>query len=435
MNKAVTVRVSKRSGRCKLTFVDLFAGCGGLTLGLIDAGWRGLFGIENQPDAFLSYSANFLEGHRHRLDWPRWLEKRAWDIKDLLASHARELRSIRGSVDLVCGGPPCQGFSFSGRRNPRDPRNQLFRRYVDFVDLVRPRFLLIENVPGFGVAHGEKARKERGVRNGPTSFAQKLHDLLEPDYHLDHCLLMASRFGVPQMRDRYFVIGVRRNSGFHAEEGWSVSLIEDSRDGFLRKKGLPLDPVPAAQALRDLEVERCGLVPYERDESCGSNRGYQRVQYRAPGRLNKYMKLMRASLNGEVPTSLRLPRHTPEVRRRFQTILRTFPQGRRLNDRERELLGIAKQRVVPLAPNRPAHTVTTLPDDLIHYAEPRILTVRECARLQSFPDWFEFHGKYTTGGKRRVRECPRYTQVGNAVPPLVAEAWGRAIRRLDRRLA
>lgn len=71
--------------------------------------------------------------------------------------------------------------------------------------------------------------------------------------------------------------------------------------------------------------------------------------------------------------------------------------------------------------------MTTLPDDMIHYAEPRILTVRETARLQSFPDWFQFKGKYTTGGDRRTKECPRYTHMGNAVPPLLAEAIGRAL--------
>jgi site-specific DNA-cytosine methylase len=77
-----------------------------------------------------------------------------------------------------------------------------------------------------------------------------------------------------------------------------------------------------------------------------------------------------------------------------------------------------------------SHTLTTLPDDLLHYSEPRILSVRECARLQSFPDWYAFRGKYTTGGHLRVKQCPRYTQVGNAVPPFVAESLGRLIRHL-----
>ena len=75
-------------------------------------------------------------------------------------------------------------------------------------------------------------------------------------------------------------------------------------------------------------------------------------------------------------------------------------------------------------------TITTLPDDFVHYSEPRILTVRECARLQTFPDWFDFHGKYTTGGELRKTDCPRYTQVGNAVPPRLARFLGTYIQEL-----
>lgn len=173
--QSTTTKEERLHGR---TFIDLFAGCGGLTLGLLEAGWHGLFGIEIQADAFATYKGNFLDGDRHAVAWPEWLEQRPWDIKRLLAEHRTNLRGLRGSVDLVCGGPPCQGFSFSGRRNPRDPRNQLFRRYVEFVDLVRPKFLLLENVPGFGVAHGKKARGR--ADRGPKSYAHKLRELLEP---------------------------------------------------------------------------------------------------------------------------------------------------------------------------------------------------------------------------------------------------------------
>jgi DNA (cytosine-5)-methyltransferase 1 len=80
-----------------------------------------------------------------------------------------------------------------------------------------------------------------------------------------------------------------------------------------------------------------------------------------------------------------------------------------------------------MAPNKQAPTLTTLPDDVLHYSEPRILTVREYARIQSFPDWYQFKGKYTTGGDMRRKDCPRYTQIGNAVPPLLAEAVGHAL--------
>jgi DNA (cytosine-5)-methyltransferase 1 len=84
-----------------------------------------------------------------------------------------------------------------------------------------------------------------------------------------------------------------------------------------------------------------------------------------------------------------------------------------------------------LHPNKLSRTITTLPDDLLHYSEPRILTVFENARLQSFPDWFEIKGKYTTGITRRKKECPKYTQVGNAVPPLLAEALGLLILKIN----
>ena len=99
---------------------------------------------------------------------------------------------------------------------------------------------------------------------------------------------------------------------------------------------------------------------------------------------------------------------------------------------ERERFGVKKQHLVVLNADNPSHTLTTLPDDYLHYAEPRILTVREYARLQSFPDWFSFHGKYTTGGHLRTKQCPRYTQVGNAVPPRLARFLGTLIRHYVR---
>jgi DNA (cytosine-5)-methyltransferase 1 len=105
-----------------------------------------------------------------------------------------------------------------------------------------------------------------------------------------------------------------------------------------------------------------------------------------------------------------------------------------MSPEDKARFGIKKHSVVPLHPHRPSHTLTTLPDDFIHYSEPRILTVRECARLQSFPDWYAFKGKYTTGGHRRKRECPRYTQVGNAVPPLVAELLGNIVHGIATQL-
>jgi DNA (cytosine-5)-methyltransferase 1 len=121
---------------------------------------------------------------------------------------------------------------------------------------------------------------------------------------------------------------------------------------------------------------------------------------------------------------------------RFERIIDECKQEGRLsvqlNREMRERYGIKKMATRVLDPSKPAPTITSMPDDLLHYAEPRTLTVRENARLQTFPDWFAFQGKYTTGGDRRAREVPRFTQVANAVPPLLAELWGEVLLKIHR---
>jgi DNA (cytosine-5)-methyltransferase 1 len=129
---------------------------------------------------------------------------------------------------------------------------------------------------------------------------------------------------------------------------------------------------------------------------------------------------------------MRLARHREETLRRFRLALDQSRKGVTLTNAERYALGIMnKHSFAILHENMPSHTLTTLPDDLLHYSEPRILTVREYARLQSFPDTFSFHGNYTTGGKRRTTEAPRYTQVGNAVAPLMAELLGWLLHAIN----
>jgi DNA (cytosine-5)-methyltransferase 1 len=117
-------------------------------------------------------------------------------------------------------------------------------------------------------------------------------------------------------------------------------------------------------------------------------------------------------------------KHRNDIRERFSLILDTCRRGVQLSPADRERLGIKKKYLTPLDTSSPSHSLTTLPDDLLHYSEPRILTVREYARLQSFPDWYAIMRKYTTGRERRVKECPRYTQVANAFPPFLAEFLG-----------
>ncbi|MBK9567244.1 MAG: DNA cytosine methyltransferase [Saprospiraceae bacterium] len=138
----------KALGDGKPTYIDLFAGCGGLSLGLHQSGWKGLFAIEKSPFAFSTLKYNLIDTLNH-FDWPDWLEKTQHDIDQVLARKNKELKKLRGKVDLVAGGPPCQGFSTAGRREESDHRNELISSYIKFIRLVQPKIIFFENVKGF----------------------------------------------------------------------------------------------------------------------------------------------------------------------------------------------------------------------------------------------------------------------------------------------
>lgn len=412
------------------TYADMFSGCGGLSLGLALAGLRGRFAIERDPMAFATFSHNFLrvKGARYGFEWPAWLEPKAWDIEELLALHSADLSSLRGTIDVLAGGPPCQGFSFAGRRVEDDPRNLLFEKYVRVVDLVRPRAIVIENVPGMKVLHSRRnVLPLKGGNATPTrkSFFEKLVESLEEvGYVVVYRLVDASGFGVPQKRSRLIVIGLRREMAAVLHDGAErvFEFIEEARQDQLRDLGL-LGPVSAEDAISDLETHD---APLAQCTDPLSPRGFQETEYRGPR--TKFQELMNRDLDAPMD-SMRLARHRDDVKARFARIIGECRPGVRMDDKSRASFGLRKHRIFPMSRSDPGPTITTLPDDILHYSEPRILTVRECARLQSFPDWFAFKGKYTTGGDRRTKECPRYTQVGNAVPPLLARAIGDGLRR------
>lgn len=115
-----------------MNYIDLFAGSGGLSLGLYNAGLDGVFAVEKSKDAFETLKYNLIDKKKH-FSWPNWLEMRNWDINELLETHEDKLKTLRGSVDLIVGGPPCQGFSMAGKRKNNDVRNQLMHSYVNFV--------------------------------------------------------------------------------------------------------------------------------------------------------------------------------------------------------------------------------------------------------------------------------------------------------------
>lgn len=394
------------SGKKKLVFVDAFAGCGGLSLGLFQAGLVGKFAIEQDKFAFETLRANLLsKGSKFKFTWPDWLPKEPMPIGLLLRRYRPQLKSLQGKIDLLVGGPPCQGFSCAGRRQHDDPRNELFASYLRIVEILQPKAVLIENVRGFTMDFEADAK----VRN----YSHDVRRRLSAHYDVFDELLDLSQFGVPQLRTRYFLLALRPGLC----DGNPFDLLRQRLPSFLRSMRLRT-PVTSWTAISDLEIARGGKQP------SGEAPGFEEIRYTKP--LTQFQKLMGA---GEAePTDLRLARHSDQIADRFREIIEMSHAEGRLNttiSRDiRELYGLRKRALRVLDPDRPAPTITSLPDDLLHYREPRALTVRENARLQSFPDWFSFKGKYTTGGHRRRKEVPRFTQVANAVPPLVARAIG-----------
>jgi DNA (cytosine-5)-methyltransferase 1 len=411
----------------KPTFIDLFAGCGGLSLGLSLAGLQGLFAIERDAMAFRTFEDNFL-GDRDvpipGFAWPGWLERRPWSIDELLERHRDDLEALRGHVDVLAGGPPCQGFSMAGRRQESDPRNQLFEKYVQVVDAVRPRALVVENVPGMGFAHSSGEGREEPGGQHKESYYEKLKRMLEAaGYAVERRVLDASRHGVPQKRSRLIVLGLDKEHAARIHGGTKrvFALLEERRPGYLGEMGLA-GSISASEAISDLRADLGPRQPCTDPESDGP---FEEATYRGPE--TTYQRLMHRHCSDDAMDSMRLARHGADVRERFATILAECRPGVKVDRATLARHGLKKQRIHPMAPGEPAPTITTLPDDVLHYQEPRILTVRECARLQSFPDWFRFRGKFTTGGARRTKECPRYTQVGNAVPPHLGMMIGLAI--------
>lgn len=400
-------------------FVDVFAGCGGLSLGLKRAGWQGVLAVEKDPMAFETLDANFPPNSEPwSYDWPNSIERVAWDIEDLLKDKTEALKALAGQVELLAGGPPCQGFSVAGRRRRDDPRNGLVGAYVELVSLLRPKLVLMENVRGFAAAFKCDATDTK------TNFATEVEEQLSRDYDVATAILRASDFGVPQLRPRFILVGAAKELDCTAQvEGFFEELQADAV-GFLNQRGLSRETT-SRDAISDLEVTRNGTV------ASPDTAGFEATGYKEPK--TAYQRAMHRGCIGS-PSDLRLARHRESTTARFEAIIEASREEGRLNmtvsPETKRAHGIKKAAIRVLDPLRPAPTVTSLPDDLIHYSEPRTLTVRENARLQSFPDWFSFRGKYTTGGDRRVREVPRFTQVANAVPPLLAEQLGERLMKL-----
>ncbi len=339
--------------------IDLFCGCGGMGLGLETAGFNVLYANDLNSDALKTYRHNFPsviaeKGDISRID-PHQIKKQLKGKK----------------IHMITAGIPCQGFSTSGKRNPHDPRNKLFKQLLRFVKSIRPEMFVMENVSGL-----------LSMQEGNT-FEKIKNYFMAEGYHVSYRVLSAVDFGVPQNRKRIFVVGTLKD------------IPENEIFPHIKKNF----PVTVREAISDLSF--LGI-------------GEKETHYRIESK-STYQKLMRA--NSSVIHNHQSSRHSEKIQKRFAKI----PQGKDSRNVLKKS-GTLKRDCYRLSPQKPSRTVTTLPEDLVHYNKNRIPTVRELARLQSFPDTFVFLGPRTTGGNRRKHDCPQYTQVGNAVPPLLAKA-------------
>lgn len=405
------------------TSIDLFAGCGGLSLGLHQAGWEGLFAIEKDPMAFETLRQNMLGESAPYAgfgQWPDWLEQGPCEINDLLAGSARaRLSDLKGRVGLVAGGPPCQGFSAGGRRNGLDDRNQLVHRMLQIVKIVRSPVVLVENVEG--ITRRFISKPDSSEDAVADQVAARLAGL---GYDADYFIVDASDFGVPQQRRRVLIVGFDKAFlGAGATASRFPEALERMRIELLRGLRLPFRrKVTVGEAIEDLAGEA--------RVECPDSPGFMSATYRPEPPGSAFGRLMRRGIKaGQVPDSHRLSKHGDRIRGLYEEAHATQTPGR-LPKSFLLARGTKKDKKVLLDAKAPASTITTHPDEFIHYREPRNITVREMARLQSFPDDFTFHGRYTINGPRRRFDVARCSQVGNAVPPLLGRAVGLALREV-----
>ena len=469
-----------------LTAIDLFAGAGGFSLGLRRAGFNVVLANEYSVDAEWTYRHNILgnapesmfperpvdpspgarrgyraEARRRMLGarkaLPQDFERqvRGGDIREVLPHRwlRKWLERQVASIDLVVAGPPCQGFSSAGRAPLDDERNLLVHEAIRVINTVQPRIAVVENVPGMLERHAHVIR-EIGLR---LSRRRRNH----PGYYVYTDLVHSEPLGVPQTRRRLLLIGVRRDLVHPGAHERLANLLFPVACPQTR----PIDDrllgatVPPGSSLTTKEIldDLAGTPP-----TYGSGADWTQ-SYRRNGdrHLSGFLREVRALrsryLDGGIMSSAdgatleeyfnhEASSHHPRVARRLR-LLRTAatnspetPEGRcnsgwlrsQYGKQFPELVTKKLSQRVLLGDEWPMLTVTSLPDDIVHYAEDRIPTVRELARLQTFPDWFEFMGVRTTGAERRRAGIyvPQYTQVANAVPPRFSHAVAARLRQV-----
>ena len=382
--------------KCMMTVLDLFAGCGGLSLGFQQAGYKISAAIEVDKWAAETYKENF-ETHRVY----------EHDLTSVGDSYFKQFRG----ASVVVGGPPCQGFSISAsnRRKLNDARNDLYKEFVKAVDVIGPDAFVVENV---------KEILNAKLKDGKSllqDFKSKLENL---GYKVSYSIINAKYFGVPQDRIRFFMIGTRK-------EEFDFSSLPN--ENLSTEKLITLN-----EAISDLPKFKDGEKIQEDNVLKYSSKP-----------LNKYQQKMRVGSNNiynHIPM-----KHTHRLIERFKHIpidgdMKNVPTNHSARERGNPTkISYRKyhQNHRRLNPDKPSKTITaSFYSSFIHPFQNRNLTVREAARIQSFPDTFVFKGKRTTLSKKLLEKkgifedihLDQFNQVGNAVPPILAKNIARSLK-------
>lgn len=404
----------------KYKLIDLFAGCGGLSLGLEFAGFQPVYVNELNKDALETYLINRED------KYPYLRDKRfhSHDIKACINprffnSLKRNLKKEFGSseIDLICGGPPCQGFSGIGIRRSYSvekkmlPSNHLYQDMSVFIDQIKPKIFLFENVEGLLASKWDSSGKRGEI----------FKDILEEfrnlkGYNIRWQLVYAKDYGVPQNRPRVLIVGIRKNlfEPKTDDEGKAMAsgFLPEIEGGYPNLEDVFSD-------LIDKKFEYGGSTNHYPTDA----KTYWQRQIRKLPNGNVLSK-------GDPITEQEYSNHNKKTQLRFEAMIKN--NGKIPAELQTKKFA---QRILPKkwGNKGPSITITSLPDDFVHFSQARTPTVRECARMQTFPDWYKFAGKRTTGGIRRAgnpqknifdREVPKYTQIGNAVPVKLAESIG-----------
>jgi len=344
--------------------IDLFAGCGGLSKGFMDAGFNIIVGVDNDQAALNTFALNHNGAKALNADLSK--QETFDEIKKIADGK---------SIDVIIAGPPCQGFSLTGPRNFDDPRNRLYLAVLKMVKQYQPKGFIIENVPGMATMYDGQVKEE------------VLRRFREMGYNIDCRILCAADYGVPQMRKRLVYMGVRSDIG---------------SPRFPEKVLRPDQYVTCREAIDDLP-SRADELGEEIDVYCAEPR-------------TEYQRKMRGRCTV-------LHNHVATNHKKFvKDTIALVPEGGNWKDLPK---GVGESRKFHEAwtrydGNKPSRTIDTGHRNHFHYKYNRVPTIRENARLQSFPDDFVFTGTRTQQNR----------QVGNAVPPLLGYYLGKALANI-----